>query len=211
MRESSSSTARVSRVLTPAGPAEQFDAFVSGAERDLRRLCWALTGDRGLGEDLAQTTFEKVWRHWTRIEGDPLAYARRVATNESVSWKRRRAWRAEVPHDFSNQPDAEGPAVGPVDQPDAVAADLDVERWLATLPAKHRAVIVLRYLLDCSVEETAAALGCSTGTVKSRASRALDRLRTSLAAGGRTEALRSAATTTWPAPSSLEDSDVQPE
>jgi len=62
------------------------------------------------------------------------------------------------------------PGADPIDRLDIVAA-------LATLPPRRRAVLVLRYFSDLSVEDTAAALGCTPGTVKSQAARGLDTLR----------------------------------
>lgn len=170
------------RQRAPGAASEEFEAFVAGAQRELRRLCWALTGDRGLGEDLAQTTLEKVWRRWPSISGDPVAYARRVAVNESVSWKRRWAWRREIVRDVAGE-GQDSLAAADRDGSDAAADRLGVEQWLAELPARYRAVVVLRYLLDMSIDETAAALDCSPGTVKSRSSRALNQLRAGLEAG----------------------------
>jgi RNA polymerase sigma-70 factor (sigma-E family) len=163
-------------------PTDDFDAFVSSSGPGLRRLCWALTGDRSLGEDLAQAVLVKLWRQWTRIEGDRYAYARRIAVNESVSWKRRRAWHAERPTDLraDTTPARDG-------SPEESLDRLDLERWLTGLSPRYRAVVVLRYLLDLSVEETAAVLGCSAGTVKSRTSRALAQLRERIPATARSE------------------------
>jgi len=199
------------------GQGDRFEDFVTEAQRDLRRLCWALTGDRGLGEDLAQTALEKVWRRWARIDGDPFAYARRVAVNESVSWKRRRSWRNEIATDLtteSHQSAAtawESSIVLGAGAEGAVAG-LDIERWLRRLPDKHRAVIVLRYLLDLSIEESAAALNCSPGTVKSRSFRALNQLRETIDAADPHEYPGPVDTTTSRStPSDRENADDQNE
>lgn len=178
------------RVGEPANSraGTDFDDFVVGVSRELRQLCWALTGDQGLGEDLAQVTLIKVWRSWRRIEGDPCAYAKKIAVNESISWKRRRAWHAEVVSEETDGDGAVGLARDVPGSPGAAelsSTRIDIERWLAALAPQYRAVIVLRFLLDLSVEDTAAVLGASTGTVKSRTSRALDKIRGGLKQSGR--------------------------
>lgn len=176
----------MSEVLPCAASSERrgsFEEFAADFSRELRRLCWALTGDKNLGEDLAQVTLMKVWRAWPRIDGDPVAYAKKTAVNQSISWKRRRAWHGEVPTDEIVE--ASGRDQLYLVRPGGEAADnaaarIDVERLLGTLNAKDRAVVVARFLLDMGVDETAALLGCSPGTVKSRTSRALSKIRDQL-------------------------------
>ena len=151
-----------------------FEEFVSARGPRLLRVAWLLTGDAHLAEDLLQTVLAKVWPKWHRIAGEnPEGYVRKALVNTHASWWRRR-WRGEVPH-------------GEV--PDTVAAadpyrNVDLEQSLADavrrLPVRQRAVIVLRYFEDLSVEDTAAALGCSTGTVKSQTSKALRTLQRQL-------------------------------
>jgi RNA polymerase sigma-70 factor (sigma-E family) len=152
--------------------SEDFTAFVIARQAGLVRLGWALTGDRQLGEDLAQATLDRLWARWARISrrGDPWPYAQRVAVSLAATWWRRR-WR-HVELVGSPRPDA------PADTDDFVAVDTRdmVTRWLATLPRRQRAVIVLRFLSDLSVDETAQILHCSTGTVKSQTAKALDSL-----------------------------------
>jgi RNA polymerase sigma-70 factor (sigma-E family) len=117
----------------------------------------------------------KLWPKWHRLaDGNPEAYARTALVNTYSSWWQRR-WRGEVPHDVL---------------PDALTADMfaDVDLGhalttaLRTLPPRQRSVVVLRYFEDLSVEETAEALGCRPGTVKSQASKALHSLRSRLPA-----------------------------
>ncbi|MFJ7996868.1 SigE family RNA polymerase sigma factor [Streptomyces sp. NPDC096310] len=148
-----------------------FEAFVTARGPRLLRVAWLLTGDAHLAEDLLQSALAKVWPKWSRIAGEqPEAYVRKAMIHLHASWWRRR-WRGELP--YGELPDT---AV----HFDAYAK-VDLEQSLATavrsLPVRQRAVVVLRYFEDLSVEATAAALGCSTGTVKSQSSRALRALR----------------------------------
>jgi RNA polymerase sigma-70 factor (sigma-E family) len=149
---------------------EGFEAFVTARGPRLLRAAWLLTGDAHLAEDLVQTVLAKLWPKWHRLaDGNPEAYARTALVNTYSSWWQRR-WRGEVPHDVL---------------PDALTADMfaDVDLGhalataLRTLPPRQRSVVVLRYFEDLSVEETAEALGCRPGTVKSQASKALRALR----------------------------------
>ena len=153
-------------------PAEdEFRDFVVARSPGLLRFAWMLTYDEGRAEDLLQTSLAKTWLHWGRLhdDGEPLAYVRRVMVNTSSAWWRRR-WRAEVPTDAV--PDSAGrDAYGASDDRDVLT------RALAALPRRQRAVVVLRYYEGLSEAETADALGCSVGTVKSQAARGLARLR----------------------------------
>ncbi|GAA2823790.1 SigE family RNA polymerase sigma factor [Kitasatospora sp. CM 4170] len=148
-----------------------FEEFVAARSPRLLRMAWLLTGDAHLAEDLLQTALAKVWPKWDKIAIDrPEAYVRRVLVNSHVSWWRRR-WHGELPH---------GELPEPATQADPFE-DVVVGQVLAAavraLPPRQRAVVVLRFFEDLSVEETAEALGCSTGTVKSNTHRALNALR----------------------------------
>jgi RNA polymerase sigma-70 factor (sigma-E family) len=147
---------------------QEFDAFVEGQYRSLLRTAYLLMRDRDLAEDLLQTALTKTWFAWGRIDADPVPYVRRVMVTTAVSWWRRR-WRIEVPTEHLPEPHTS--TTGP--SPDA--HDL----WVAIghLPARQRAVIVLRYYEDLSEAETARVLDCSAGAVKSHCSRALAKLR----------------------------------
>lgn len=146
-----------------------FCAFVAARSPDLLRTAYLLTHDEGTAEDLLQAALTKTWFAWDRLDDDPLRYVRRVLVTTSVSWWRRR-WRAEQPTEAL----PEQPVSGPIDDR-APAQDL----WTAIgrLPARQRAVVVLRYYEDLSETETADLPGCSVGTVKSQCSRALAKLR----------------------------------
>ncbi|MET1057986.1 MAG: SigE family RNA polymerase sigma factor [Nocardioides sp.] len=147
----------------------EYDDFVVTRSPALLRSAYLLTHDEGRAEDLLQTALAKAWFAWSRIE-DPEAYVRRILVTTSASWWRRR-WIGETPSaDLPDRAASATPAAG----------DADHDLWVAIghLPARQRAVVVLRYLEDRPEAETAQLLGCSVGTVKSQAARALAKLRT---------------------------------
>ncbi|MER7759761.1 SigE family RNA polymerase sigma factor [Streptomyces sp. NPDC097619] len=149
-----------------------FRAFVTARWGHLVRTAYLLTGDRHEAEDLVQTALAKAYRSWRRVSrsDSPEAYVRRmlVTCNSDRFRKRRVAERlTAVPPDTSVRDDA----VHWTEEREALRAAL------AALPARQRAVVVLRYWEDLSEGEVAAALGCSPGTVKSQASKALAKLR----------------------------------
>jgi RNA polymerase sigma-70 factor (ECF subfamily) len=149
---------------------DDFRDFVARRQRALLRTARLLTGSWAGAEDLVQSTLVRVWPRWHRLAGQPgaEAYARRVMVNLATDWRHRR-WTSEVPTDPMP------------DHVRAVARDSDLPvvlaRALLDLPARQRAVVVLRFFDDLSVEDTAAALGCTGGTVKSQTSKALATLR----------------------------------
>jgi RNA polymerase sigma-70 factor (sigma-E family) len=151
-----------------------FEDFVYARSSSLLRTALLLTGqNRADAEDLLQIALERAYRHWSRLcrGGDPERYIRRILANASTDRWRRLARRPEQPIPAAGSE----PAV-----PDGTAKIVDREYllWaLATLPPRQRAVLVLRYFDDMSEGETAQILGCSLGTVKSHAARALARLR----------------------------------
>ena len=151
---------------------DAFTAFVEQRWTALLRLTWALTADRQLGEDLAQATLGRLWARWANVSrgGDPWPYTQRIAVTLASTWRRRR-WTSEVV--VRDLPDA------PATDDTVRNADTreDVARWLRDLPRRQRAVVVLRFLADLSVEETAEVIGCSQGTVKSQTAKALGHLR----------------------------------
>ena len=150
---------------------EGFRAFVAARQNALLRTAWLLTGDWQQAEDLVQTALVKVWPRWERVAalGDPEPYVRRTLVTTYLTWKRRR-WTGEQPH--ADLPDVPEPADGL----DAVGLRAALTKALATLPPAHRAVLVLRFYEDLSVEQTADVLGVPPGTVKSQTARALERL-----------------------------------
>ncbi|GII80730.1 RNA polymerase sigma24 factor [Sphaerisporangium rufum] len=151
---------------------EGFREFVDARQQALMRSAFLLVGDAHLAEDLLQTVLARVARHWPKLarDGNPEAYARRCLVNESVSWRRRR-WHAESP---SARPPEPPP---PASEERASLHRIALHRALARLAPRQRAVVVLRFYEDLSIQETAQLLGCSAGTVKSQTSQALARLR----------------------------------
>lgn len=149
-----------------------FDTFVRASSDRLLRTAYLLTGDRGHAEDLVQTALLRTARRWSSARRDPAAYARRVVVNLAKD-----RWR-----DLHRRP-GEAPLEADVAIPvtDGVADRDQLLRAARALPEGQRAVLVLRFFDDLSVAETAAALGCTEGTVKSQTARALDRLRSALA------------------------------
>jgi RNA polymerase sigma-70 factor (sigma-E family) len=151
-----------------------FREFAAARLPSLLRFAHLVTADASLAEDVVQTALAKTALAWHRIErkDDPVAYVRRAIVNTAANHWRRKPWRerpvAELP-DRPGQYDAQAA----YDERDAMW------RALATLPPKQRAVLVLRYYSGLSEAEIADELGCSRGTVKSQASKALARLRTS--------------------------------
>ncbi|MEU9077154.1 SigE family RNA polymerase sigma factor [Kitasatospora sp. NPDC004745] len=156
--------------MSDANP--DFEEFVAACGPKLLRVAWLLTGDPHQAEDLLQTAFARVWPKWDRVAIDrPEAYTRKVLVNCHVSWWRRR-WTGELPHGELPEPVPTGG-----DPYEEVVVEQVVAQAVRALPPRQRAVVVLRYFEDLSVEETAEVLRCSTGTVKSQTHRALSVLR----------------------------------
>jgi RNA polymerase sigma-70 factor (sigma-E family) len=149
----------------------EFTAFVNERGAALLRIAYALTGDRHGAEDLLQSALAKTYVRWSRIRGDAEPYVRRVLYHDQVSGWRRRARRPEVP--VAAVPDL---ATG-TDDDHETTVRLLLRDALLLLPPRQRAVLVLRYLEDLSVEQTAELLDCRIGTVASQTSRALAKLR----------------------------------
>jgi RNA polymerase sigma-70 factor (sigma-E family) len=146
------------------------EEFIGRNSRVLLRSAWLLTGNWASAEDLVQTSLLQSWLHWDAIKADaPDFYVRRVLMNTFLSGQRRR-WTRE-------RPMAELPERAAADE--LASTELRHVIWtaLSGLPAKQRAVVVLRYFNDLSEAQTAHVLDCSVGTVKSQTSRALARLR----------------------------------
>jgi len=150
-----------------ADEREAFDAFARGRMRELLRFAHLLTGDPHRAADLVQDALERTLISWHRVErkDDPEAYVRRAIVNRHISrWRRlrREQLTAAVPETTY-----------------VPTAPRDDQLWsaLTSLPPRQRAVIVLRYYEDLSEAQTAQTLGCSVGTVKSQASKALAKLR----------------------------------
>lgn len=154
-----------------------FDAFVIAASPKLLRTAYLLTGDRGHAEDLLQTALLRTARRWSAAREQPAAYARRVLVNLAKDRSRNLSRRPaeSLEDDLSN--------ARHVDRSDPLAGvelrEVLIEA-VRRLPIRQRTALVLRYFEDLSVDDTAAAMGCSPGTVKSQTHAALATLRGSL-------------------------------
>jgi RNA polymerase sigma-70 factor (sigma-E family) len=148
---------------------DTFTAWASARQQALFRTAYLLTADRSRADDLTQSALIKVAARWARLRpGDPDAYARTCIVRDNISiWRRRRRELlvAAVPELAIADPSA------------STDRRLAVASALATLTARQRTVLVLRYYIDLTEQQTADELGISIGTVKAHAHQALIRLR----------------------------------
>lgn len=155
----------------------EFEEFARARLPHLYRAAWLLCGDRPGAEDLVQEALAKVYVRWVRRLAPPIdnpaAYAQTVLVRTYVSSRRRRS-STEQPRDVLPEQALPG-----TDHD----LRLSVAAALEGLEPLDRAVLVLRYLDDRTVRETAAELGVSEGAVRNRCMRALDRLRAQLGTG----------------------------
>jgi RNA polymerase sigma-70 factor (sigma-E family) len=148
----------------------EFTAFVNARGQALLRSAYALCGNRHTAEDLVQSSLAKAASRWSRIQGEPEHYVRTVLYREFVSgWRHGR----RRPESVTAQP----PEPEHADHADATTDRLALRQLINTLPPRQRAVIVLRYLEDMSVDQVAEMLACTRGTVSSQTTRALAHLR----------------------------------
>jgi RNA polymerase sigma-70 factor (sigma-E family) len=150
-----------------------FTAFVESSVPALRRLAYMLCHDWHNADDLVQATVTRLYVRWAKAAAaDNLeAYVRTMLFREFLH-ERRTNWarRVDLTSELSPRP--------------ATATDhdsaMDIEAAIRGLPPRQRAVLVLRFHCDLSVEQAAAMLGCSQGNIKSQTARALAALRRSL-------------------------------
>ncbi|WP_433790485.1 SigE family RNA polymerase sigma factor [Actinoplanes sp. CA-252034] len=151
-----------------------FAEYFAARSSAMRATAFLLCGDWHRAEDLTQNAFTKLYLRWSRVQRheslDP--YLRRVLISSFIDEGRWGWWKRERPHDTR---------IERVADPEPTEDRVTLMRALAQVPPRQRAVLVLRYWQDLSVEDTAAALGCSAGTVKSQAARGLETLRTLVA------------------------------
>ena len=155
-----------------AGDSEAFGLIVRQHQRMVFSVVWNFFSDRSMAEDIAQDVFLQLFQHLRAIESDShlLFWLRRVAIRKCIDHHRWRSKRKPVSlEDWIEEGET-------VEGPDVLA--LDKLRTLVTaLPAKFRAVVVLRYLEDQTPDEMAETLGWRLNTVKSRLHRALKMLK----------------------------------
>jgi RNA polymerase sigma-70 factor (sigma-E family) len=152
----------------PPSDAE-FTELVHASWPALYRTAYLMLGDRDLAEDLVQTALAKTYASWGKVRdiGAARAYAHTTMVNTATSWFRRKGWRNERPTErLQEHAYDDDPSLRPA-----------LMQALAQLPPRQRAVVVLRFYDDLSVADTARALGCTEGTVKSQTSDGLGALR----------------------------------
>lgn len=149
-----------------------FEEWAHGAGPGLRRIAGLLCDHAADADDLVQETLVKAYVRWSRISrlDNPAAYVRAMLANQHVSMRRSQS------RDRRGRRWPGAPAAVENREP-AVVERSALTDALAALGPRQRAVVVLRYYCDLSDEQIADALGCSSRTVRSQASRALAKLR----------------------------------
>lgn len=163
---------RISKTSPATGGPLDFMEFAAVRGRHLVRTAYLLTGgDAHLAEDLAQEALARLYARWRKVSRleNPAGYAQTVLVNTFLSYRRRRSSSERVT-------DSDMFADSGVSEPD-LSLRVTMLQALGRLTPQDRAVLVLRYWEDRSVEETAAALRVSSSAVRSRSGRALTRLR----------------------------------
>jgi RNA polymerase sigma-70 factor (sigma-E family) len=157
-----------------------FDEWTRTGLPKLLRFATVLCGSPHQAEDVVQDVAIKAQRNWARIGGldNPEAYLRRMAVNEYLSWRRK--WSRYVP--IAEVDNGTSP-----DHADRTADRDQLLGELAKLPRRQRAVLVLRYFGGLTDAEIAETIGCSPGTVRAHASRALATLRIEFTSNRTTE------------------------
>jgi RNA polymerase sigma factor (sigma-70 family) len=167
----------------------EFEVFLGTEVGGLLGFARLLTGDRGTAEDMVQEVLTRMWVDRARFASldNPQAYVRRAVVNQYLSWGRR--WFrvrpvGVLPNERSSSTERTSrdrvEQVEPVDGVDLVAVRDELRIGIARLPARQRAVVVMRFYLDLDDDEIAHSLGCRPSTVRSHASHALAALRISM-------------------------------
>lgn len=148
-----------------------FAAYFASRSSVMRGTAYLLCGDWHRAEDLVQNAFVKLYRAWHRVSRHEVldAYTRRILVRTFLDESRRGFFHREQPTE--EHPDLAALPVGSVED------RMVLLRALVEVPPRQRAALVLRFWEDLSVDETAKALGCTTGTVKSQVSRGLAAMR----------------------------------
>jgi RNA polymerase sigma-70 factor (sigma-E family) len=166
--------------VDPADPTDprrsEFDAFFRRHHRDLARLAYTLTGNSADADEVTGEALASVWQHWSRVQAAdyPVAYVRKIVVNlaaqrirTAVQERRGLALLGQSTRWHHDGPD--------------VVAAADLQAAVLLLPARRRACVVLRHVLDLPEHEVARSLGISVGTVKSQTAKGLAQLRRAIA------------------------------
>ncbi|GAB1511910.1 SigE family RNA polymerase sigma factor [Actinophytocola sp. KF-1] len=157
------------------GRDQEFAEFFSARFEGARRIAYAMCGSWPDAEEIAQTAFVKLYARWSKIRIETVdAYLRTVVTRVFLDTRRRGRAREQV---VAELPDVVAPPeAGPAERMALRAA-------LLSVPPGQRAVLVLRFVADLSVDQVAETLGCTPGTVKSQTARGLAALRAAFRKG----------------------------
>lgn len=148
--------------MDPAAERD-FTAFYDATWRRTVAVAYAMTGELGAAEDLAQEAYSRAWPRWSALQSydDPGAWVRQVTSRLAISrWRRTRTAMNFLAR--SRDPD-------PASPPDETSVVL--VRALRTLPEAQRRALVLHHLGELPVAEVARIEGCPEGTIKARLSR----------------------------------------
>ncbi len=154
-----------------------FAEFATARSSAMFRAAYLMVGDHALAEDLLQEALTKTYVAWPRLRdiNSAEAYTRKAITTTAISWWRRKSWQNEKPR-------GDVPDRGTGEHSEQFAERDWLWHELQKLAPRQRAAIVLRYYEDLTEAQTAEALGCSIGTVKSQVSDGLKRLRSVMGA-----------------------------
>ena len=149
-----------------------FAEFVAARSASLYRTAYLMVGEHALAQDLLQEALTKTYVAWPRLRAveNAEAYTRRALTNTAISWSRKKSSHERPTDTLPEHADLRHHA-------DELGTREWLWRELQQLPPRQRAALVLRFYEDLSEAQTAAAMGCAVGTVKSQVSQGLKRLR----------------------------------
>ena len=150
---------------------DAFAEFVAARSPALQRAAYLIVGDAALAQDLVQEALTKTYVAWPRLR-DPAnaeAYTRKALTTTAIGWFRRRSW--------GERPTAHLPERALAGHAEAYDRRDWLWQALLELPVRQRAAVVLRYYEDLTEAQTAEAMKCAVGTVKSQVAAGLAKLR----------------------------------
>lgn len=155
---------------------QEFAEYFVARREAVRRMAYMMCGDWHRADDLAQTAFISLHRHWRKVrdKGALDAYVRRTLSRAVID-ESRRPWRREKATEHLPDVPVESTEVG-----NSVATRQTLLAGLQKVPPKQRAVLVLRFLEGLDVAGVAEVMKCSEGTVKSQSARGLESLRQAL-------------------------------